>query len=593
MAQQRINYYGRIRPANIDDLSVQRVQAVAGVIQDVADIGIKLAGAKVEREATEAAEAAAAQALATKSEDGKPIGEAPTPQDRAFSAINVYDQTYNETLKRAYLAGAETRVREKINTLATSFPDNYKDFTTAAESLRKGVLEGMPEQYRPAMAMQMDAQIAQGRSQVLAAQKTRALREADEQLALASVDANSQAVEAAANGDMVGALSIVEKVIQYNDDRAQAGAITPAQAEINNRASLYNVRVASAQGALKTILDSDQPGSSVAGIRYLSSFKESELAQQMTTEERDAAYTALQTDLRNRLALQNSIDEITAEQTEINQKGNERDLAISIFQGDDPTGIPFKIANAYRVGDITQPMYDRLMSTLNTSGVGVDVPNVELAIQVTMQEDPQLAREMALSAAASGNLTGSTALSLFTAAENLMSQEFSDQVRIFGTELQDLFGEVDPLTQRRFYQSFEVQKRAAAAYRTYLLRTGNGENPAVVFKEISTTAVAQVYEGVSPNKTSTKASAEKALTEATAAIKEQYQLEEDKLGRPLTDEDFDRLDESNEEVIKQLRIRNAAINAIARFEKFAAAEKEALNQAAGTGQAPAYKNPTE
>jgi hypothetical protein len=30
MAQQRINYYGRIRPANIDDLSVQRVQAVAG-----------------------------------------------------------------------------------------------------------------------------------------------------------------------------------------------------------------------------------------------------------------------------------------------------------------------------------------------------------------------------------------------------------------------------------------------------------------------------------------------------------------------------------------------------------------------------------
>lgn len=585
MAQERINYYGRIRPANIDDLSVQRVQAVAGVIQDVADIGLNLAGQKVERDATQAAEAAAQTALET--------GEAPTPQDRAFSAINVYDQTYNETLKRAYLAGAETRVREKINTLATAFPENYNDFTTAAESLRKGVLEGMPEQYRPAMAMQMDAQIAQGRSQVLAAQKTRTLREADEQLALASVDANSQAVGAAANGDMVGALSIVEKVIQYNDDRARAGAITPAQAEINNRASLYNVRVASAQGSLKTILDSDQPGSSVAGIRYLSSFKQSELAQQMTPEERDTAYTALQTDLRNRLALQNSLDEISAEQTEIRQKGNERELAISIFQGDDPTGIPFKIANAYRVGDITQPMYDRLMSTLNTSGVGVDVPNVELAIQATMQEDPQLAREMALSAAAAGTLTGSTALSLFTGAENLMSQEFSDQVRIFGTELQDLFGEVDPLTQRRFYQSFEVQKRAAAAYRTYLLRTGNGENPAVVFKEISTTAVAQVYEGVPPSKTSTKSNAEKAFEAANKAITEQYKLEQNRLGRSLTDEDFDRLDTSNEVVKKQLKIKAAAEDAIGRFNIFAEAEKQALNQAAGTGQAPAYKNPTE
>jgi hypothetical protein len=585
MAQERINYYGKIRPSNIDDLSVQRVQAVAGVIQDVADIGLSLASQKVERDATQAAEKAAQTALETE--------EAPTPQDRAFSAINVYDQTYNETLKRAYLAGAETRIREKINTLATSFPDNYSDFTTAAESLRKGVLEGLPEQYRPAMALQMDAQIAQGRSQVLTAQKTRNLREADEQLALASVDANSQAVESAANGDMVGALSIVEKVIQYNDDRAQAGAITPAQAEINNRASIYNVRVASAQGALKTILDSDQPGSSVAGIRYLSSFKQSELAQQMTSQERDAAYTALQTDLRNRLALQNSLDEISAEQTEIRQKANERNLAISIFQGDDPTGIPFRIANAYRVGDITQPMYDRLMSTLNTSGVGVDVPNVELAIQATMQENPQLAREMALSAAAAGTLTGSTALGLFTGAENLMSQEFSDQVRIFGTELQDLFGEVDPLTKRRFYQSFEVQKRAAAAYRTYLLRTGNGENPAVVFKEISTTAVAQVYEGVPPSNTSTKSNAEKAFEAANKAITEQYELEQNRLGRPLTDEDFDKIDTNNEIVKKQLKIRAAAEKAIERFNIFAEAEKQALNQAAGTGQAPAYKNPTE
>ena len=83
------------------------------------------------------------------------------------------------------------------------------------------------------------------------------------------------------------------------------------------------------------------------------------------------------------------------------------------------------------------------------------------------------------------------------------------------------------------------------------------------------------------------------MTEANNAITEQYALEENRLGRPLTDEDFDRLDTSNEDVIKQLRIRNAALDAIERFNKFSAAEKQALNQAAGTGQAPAYKNPTE
>ena len=60
MAQQRINYYGRIKPANIDDLSVQRVQAVAGVIQDVADIGLAIATEKQMKKAETQAEAAAA-----------------------------------------------------------------------------------------------------------------------------------------------------------------------------------------------------------------------------------------------------------------------------------------------------------------------------------------------------------------------------------------------------------------------------------------------------------------------------------------------------------------------------------------------------
>jgi hypothetical protein len=120
MAQERINYYGKIRPANIDDLSVKRVEAVAGVIQDVADVGLKIATGMQQKRAVKDAEAAAAQSLET--------GEAPTPQDRAFSAINVYDQTYNDTLKKAYLAGAETQAREKINTLAVSFADDYKSF---------------------------------------------------------------------------------------------------------------------------------------------------------------------------------------------------------------------------------------------------------------------------------------------------------------------------------------------------------------------------------------------------------------------------------------------------------------------------------
>jgi len=289
MAQQRINYYGRIKPANIDDLSVQRVQAVAGVIQDVADLGMTLVTQKQKKKAAKEAEAAAAQASI---ETG-----APQEMDRAFSAINVYDQTYNEVLKKAYLAGAETQVREKINTLAVSFADDYQSFNASATALRNGVLEGMPEEYRPAMQLQMDSLIGTQRSRVLAAEKTRRLTEADEQLILSSNDAVDNAITSLQNGDALQAVQSIEQANQYIDDRVGANAITPAAGEVLKRENTFKLRVGTARATLTSILDSGQPGAFTTGINYVGSLQTAPEFADLTQVERDALIKTVRSDV--------------------------------------------------------------------------------------------------------------------------------------------------------------------------------------------------------------------------------------------------------------------------------------------------------
>ena len=325
MAQERINYYGRIRPANIDDLSVQRVQAVAGVIQDVADIGVSLVTQQQKKKATQAAEVAAAEALET--------GIAPEQQDRTFSAINVYDQTYNDTLKKAYLAGAETQVREKINTLATSFADDYQSFNTSATALRNGVLEGLPEEYRPAMQLQMDSLIGAQRSRVLAAEKARRLTEADEQLVLSSNDAVNNALSAIQGGDVLQAVQSIENANQIIDDRVAAKAITPAQGEQNKRENTFKLRVGTARATLSNLLTSDEPNAFTNGIAYVGSLGTSPEFADLTPVERDALIQTARSDLGAALTNNNQMQAQLDYNRELVQEQTYGDLSAQIILG--------------------------------------------------------------------------------------------------------------------------------------------------------------------------------------------------------------------------------------------------------------------
>lgn len=469
MAQQRINYYGRVRPANIDDLSVQRVQAVAGVIQDVADIGVAIATEQQQKKATKEAEAAAAQASI---ETG-----APQERDRAFSAISAYDQTYNEVLKKAYLAGAETQVREKINTLATSFPDDYQSFNASATALRNGVLEGMPEEYRPAMQLQMDSLIGAQRSRVLAAEKTRRLTEADEQLILSSNDAVDNAITSLQNGDTLQAVQSIEQANIYIDDRVAAKAITPAAGEVLKRENTFKLRVGTARATLTNILDSGQPGAFTTAITYVGSLQNSPEFADLTQVERDALIKTVRSDLSSRLTLDNQeqarLDELRTQ----SQDQTYFATAAAIIDGTADASTVLQLAQNR---SISESHFDKLNNQLSTSGTGFDNWDIVFNIQNLMQTDPYKARQEVINNFGT-NLTQRTASQLLKTIDG-SGPLSTDRAKTYLKFLKANLGQVDAITGK--FTGAGTKELASRAILQFELRVTAGEDPGIVAKSL-------------------------------------------------------------------------------------------------------------
>lgn len=469
MAQQRINYYGRIKPANIDDLSVQRVQAVAGVIQDVADIGVSLVTQQQKKKATQAAEVAAAEALET--------GIAPEEQDRAFSALNVYDQTYNDTLKKAYLAGSETQVREKINTLAVSFADDYQSFNASATALRNGVLEGMPEEYRPAMQLQMDSLIGAQRSRVLAAEKTRRLTEADEQLILSSNDAVDNAITSLQNKDTLQAVQSIEQANQYIDDRVTANAITPAAGEMLKRENTFKLRVGTARATLTNILESGQPGAFTTGINYVGSLQTAPEFADLTQVERDALIKTVRSDLSSRLTLDNQEQARLDELREKSQDQTYFATAAAIIDGTANASTVLQLAQNR---SISESQFDKLNNQLSTTGTGFDNWDIVFNIQQLMATDPYKARQEVVNNFGT-NLTQRTASQLLKTIDG-SGPLSTDRAKTYLKFLKANLGQVDAITGK--FTGAGTKELASRALLQYELRVTAGEDPGIVAKSL-------------------------------------------------------------------------------------------------------------
>jgi hypothetical protein len=361
----------------------------------------------------------------------------------------------------------------------------------------------MPEEYRPAMQITMDSLIGAQRSRVLAAQKTRHLQEADEQLVLSTNDEVNNAISALGRGEFVQAIQSVEKANILVDDRVASKAISPAAGEVIKRENTFKLRVGTARATLQGILDSDEPGAFTNAISYVSSLQGAPEFSDLTQVERDTLIDSARSDLSAALSLDTQIKTRRDYDRKIMQEQNYIGLAAGIISGDVGADT---ILTAAQTRLISSADYDKLNTQLTSKGTGTDDWDLVYNIQQLTAIDPVGAQRL-IAQNDGANLTRKTAQSLMNTALN-KGPLTTDRYKTYKRALQANLGQIDSITGK--WTGKSTKELASIAMIQFDERVSAGEDPQAVFNNLYDISDITGY--------STAADAEKALEAINAEI---------------------------------------------------------------------------
>ena len=216
----RIERFGSIRSPGAFDSSRQ-IEALANLgkqVQGIAfDVGARQQKAKGEKAGFEAG----IQAAET--------GEAPQEKGQFFPSI--FGESFNRSQQAAYVSSADRQALERLSQLETDHEYDSEGYTSNANALLQGVIEGAPESYRPVLHQSISNYISKGKMRVNNNIVQRGKEEAKSDL-LGAIDTYSrEASRAARNGDSEGAEELLGKADLSAKGLVDGGFWTEEQAE--------------------------------------------------------------------------------------------------------------------------------------------------------------------------------------------------------------------------------------------------------------------------------------------------------------------------------------------------------------------------
>jgi hypothetical protein len=133
--QQRIGFYGKFTPTALDTSGADKMRALAGLGQTIADTSLSIAKPMVTAERVKQAEIASAETGTIDPETGELRGPAGAAQANAV-ARNTYE------------SNVSVEMNNIVDSAATEFPDDIKGYQNKVQSQMQGLLGAMPEEYR-------------------------------------------------------------------------------------------------------------------------------------------------------------------------------------------------------------------------------------------------------------------------------------------------------------------------------------------------------------------------------------------------------------------------------------------------------------
>ena len=220
MAQKPIGYYGEFRPTGVDTSAARRLEAIAGLADQVGDIAFQIGAKKAEQVGAEKGAKAAkeyAAKLAKPQPEVGPPEEIVAPETRKgfLASMSIQDQAYNTALKSGYLAQVSTDAKQEVERIAAQYPNDMQAFQSNARQYTQGLLQGVGDDFRDSIEATVNNyvtnaetsvfknEIATNRAQANASRQLAMNLYDDEAASLARAGDSDQAIVNQANYDLV------------------------------------------------------------------------------------------------------------------------------------------------------------------------------------------------------------------------------------------------------------------------------------------------------------------------------------------------------------------------------------------------------
>ena len=247
--QQRIGFYGKFQPTGVDQSGAQRMQALAGLAEQVGGMAEQFGIAKAEELAPAQAQKASEKALEENTELEK------------RSSLKWGSTVYNNQLIQGYAAGIQNETSDMIAKVATENPADFTAFQSKVTEGYKGLSANLPIEAKATVDNFFNRSRNTAGNKIIAKQNKIAIDNSKAEIALAGVNYYDEQSNLASEGNaedlaksildqdtavIVAGADVVDFKKYYEEkakrlaDYRQAGVLGELRRDIINNPELEN-----------------------------------------------------------------------------------------------------------------------------------------------------------------------------------------------------------------------------------------------------------------------------------------------------------------------------------------------------------------
>lgn len=352
---QRFQEQVNLQPVDTSTGGAQAALSLADRLSDFKTMAMQEAGAQA---------VARGKASAAKTELVKEDGITQPPEKKSESFFGrIENITHNKALQGAYLASLSNDINDSVSAIETENSADLLKFNDSIAALSKGILSGVDPASRRKVSTFMDSKISAARGRVH--KRNQAANKADAtammQIAANSAADDSQALARA--GDLVGSAEMLNEYFTINNAMVEAGLMEPVEAATKRREVEFN---ATRENLIGTVDRRMQAGDIQGAVDIIKDLRK-KIPKGFTTDEHDDVVGGMISSVNESIALNNKIEDTTAETLKALQSTNYVDLFAGITNG---TATVQDVLDAGKKQNISGEQTTKLVNVFNSRGRG-------------------------------------------------------------------------------------------------------------------------------------------------------------------------------------------------------------------------------